>query len=127
MALRVIVADDDREWLSQSIAILNPEVQVIATASDGKSALEYIRKLRPDVAIVDLQMPGLNGIELARKTIDCQPHPAVVICSVESDPEIIAHALHAGALAYVLKSRLATDLIPAVRSVAAGKQFVSPT
>lgn len=125
MKVRVVLADHDREFLSQLIAIVGTEVQIVATAIDGTSALEYIRTLRPDVAIVDLQMPELNGIEIARMAKSCPTHPAVVICSVESDPEIIEHALNAGALGYVLKARIATDLVPALTSVAAGHQFVS--
>jgi len=124
--LRVVVADDDREFLSQVIRTVSPEFDIIAMASDGPSALESIRNLRPDVAIVDLKMPGLNGIELTRKATCCPPKHAVVICSVESDPEIIQHALDAGAMGYVLKPRIATDLIGAVKSAAAGRQFVSP-
>jgi DNA-binding NarL/FixJ family response regulator len=70
-------------------------------------------------------MPSLNGIELTKKAICSPPKPAVVLCSVESHPEIIQHALNAGALAYVFKPRIATDLVAAVKSAAAGRQFVS--
>ena len=125
--LRVVVADDNPEFLSQLLATLSPQCEVVATATDGRSALDSIRKLRPDVAIVDIKMPNLNGIELTKKATCCPPHAAVVICSVESDPEIIEHALHAGAIGYVIKSQIASDLIPAVNSAAAGRRFVSHT
>ena len=125
--LRVVVADDNPECLSQLLATLSPQFEVIATATDGGSALDSIRELRPDVAIVDLKMPNLNGIELTKKATCCPPQAAVVICSVESDPEIIEHAFNAGALGYVLKSQIASDLIPAVNSAAAGRRFVSRT
>jgi DNA-binding NarL/FixJ family response regulator len=127
VTLRVVVADDNPELLSQLLITLSPQCEVIATATDGRSALDSIRKLRPDVAVVDLKMPNLNGIELTKKAICRPPHAAVVICSVESDPEIIEHALNAGALGYVLKSQIASDLIPAVNSAAAGRRFVSRT
>ena len=126
MKLRAVVADDNPEFLSRVIATVSAELDIVATASDGPSALDSIRKLRPDIAIVDLKMPGLNGIELIRKATCCLPSAAVIVCSVESDPEVIQHALDAGAMGYVLKPRIATDLIAAVKSVASGQQFVSP-
>ena len=124
--LRAVVADDNPEFLSQVLRTVSAELDVVGTASDGPSALDSIGTLRPDIAIIDLKMPGLNGIELTRKVTCCPPKAAVVICSLESDPDVIQHALDAGAMGYVLKARIATDLIAAVKSVASGQQFVSP-
>lgn len=123
--LRVFVADDNPEFLSELVALLSPEFEIVATASDGKSAIESIRKLHPDVSILDLKMPELNGLEVVRKVTCCPPRPALVVCSVESDPEIVQSALEAGALGYVLKSRIASEIIPAVKAAASGQQFVS--
>jgi DNA-binding NarL/FixJ family response regulator len=105
--------------------LLAADFDVVATASDGKSALEFIRQNEPDVVIIDLQMPLLNGIEITKYLAEHPPGPPVVICSVETDPEIVDTALRAGALAYVFKSRIEKDLVLAVKSAVQGKPFTS--
>jgi DNA-binding NarL/FixJ family response regulator len=105
--------------------LLAADFDVVATASDGKSALEFIRQNEPDVVIIDLQMPLLNGIEITKYLAEHPPGPPVVICSVETDPEIVDAALRAGALAYVFKSRIEKDLVLAVKSAVQGKPFTS--
>jgi DNA-binding NarL/FixJ family response regulator len=126
MNLRIAVADDNADFLNKLISVLETEFDVVATATDGKSALESIRSCCPDVVVLDLEMPLLNGIEITRELSKHSPRPAVVICSVESDPEFIEAAREAGALGYVFKVRIGTDLIAAVNSVARGQPFVSP-
>lgn len=123
--LRVFVADDNPEFLSELVSLLSSEFEIVATASDGKSAIEAIRTLCPDVSILDLKMPVLNGLEVVRRVTCCPPRRALVVCSVESDPEIVQSALEAGALGYVVKSRIASEIVPAVKAAAAGQQFVS--
>ena len=126
MKLRVVVADDNTEFLQRLSLVLGIEFDVAATAADGKSALECIRRWRPDVAVLDLEMPVLNGIDVTKELTKGQPSPAVVICSIESDPEIVEAARQAGALGYVFKPRVEKDLVVAVKSVARGQSFVSP-
>jgi two-component system nitrate/nitrite response regulator NarL len=126
MKLRIVVVDDSAIFLDKFISVLGTEFDVVATATDGKSGLESIRTCRPDVVILDLEMPVLNGIEVTRELAKHHPSPAIVICSVETDPEIVDAARQAGALGYVFKARIAEDLIAAVRSVARGRSFVSP-
>jgi DNA-binding NarL/FixJ family response regulator len=126
MKLRIIVADDNPKMLEQVVLLLRDEFDVVATAADGGSARECIQRYKPDVAVLDLVMPQINGIELAREmSRNGNPTP-VIICSVENDPEAIEAARSAGALGYVFKPRMARDLIPAVKSVAAGRPFTSP-
>ena len=125
MALRVVIADDEPKVLRELASVLSSEFQIVAKASDGNLALDCIREYRPDVAVLDLRMPGLNGLEVTRRMTDWPSRPAVVICSVESDPDVVEAALQAGALGYVLKSRIATDLIPAVNSVSQGSRYAS--
>jgi DNA-binding NarL/FixJ family response regulator len=125
MKLRIVVADDNELVLGKLVSILEVEFEVLKTATNGKSALEIITSCRPDVVVLDLEMPGLNGIEIARELKKCTPAPAVLICSVERDLEIVDAALKAGALGYVFKSRVERDLIMAVKSVARGQRFVS--
>jgi DNA-binding NarL/FixJ family response regulator len=125
MKLRIVLADDNRRFLAMFSSLLGTEFDIVATASDGKSALEHIQALQPDVAILDLEMPMLNGIEVARVLMAHTSPPAIVICSVETDVEIVQAALDAGARGYVYKSRIATDLLAAVRAAARGESFVS--
>ena len=126
MKLRLAVVDDNAYFLSELISVLETEFDVVATAKDGKSALESIHRYRPDVVVLDLEMPVLNGIEVARELSKHDPRPAVVICSVESDPDIIEAAREAGVLSYVFKARIRKDLVMAVKLVVRGQSFVSP-
>jgi two-component system response regulator DegU len=125
MRLRIVVADDNAAFLREFTRLLGTEFDVVATAADGKSALECIRRCQPDVVVLDLEMPGLNGIQITRELYDHPPSPAVVICSVENDLEIIEAARGAGALGYVVKARIGEDLVIAVKSAARGESFVS--
>jgi two-component system response regulator DegU len=88
-------------------------------------ALDVIQNTRPDVVVLDLEMPLRNGIEVTRELRKLGPSPVVVICSVDTDPEIIEAALQAGALGYVSKMLLTNDLVRAVELAARGESFVS--
>jgi DNA-binding NarL/FixJ family response regulator len=125
MNLRIVVADDNLSVLEKLVSILEVEFDVVKTARDGISSLEIIIDCQPDVVVLDLEMPGLNGIEITRELMKYSPRPAIVICSVEHDLEIVEAALKAGALGYVFKARAARDLNVAVKSVARGQSFVS--
>ncbi len=127
MKLRIVVADDNAAFLARLVSVLATEFDVVATAADGRSALECIRLCQPNVVLLDLEMPGLNGIEVTRELAKSPSSPAVVICSVETDLELIEAARQAGALGYVFKPRVAEDLIVAVKSAADGQSFVSPS
>lgn len=116
--LRLVVADDNPAFLKTLFSLLELEFDIVATATDGQSALNQIRTERPDVVVLDLYMPGLNGIEITEELARHPPSPPVVICSSESDAEIVAAARQAGATAYVFKSRIGTALIDAVKSAA---------
>ena len=127
MRLRIVVAEDNPAFLRELTAFLGNEFEIVATATDGRAALECIACCHPDVAVMDLEMPVLNGLEATRQLMQVPPNPAVVICSVETDPEIVDAAREAGALGYVFKPRMASDLIPAVKTAARGESFVSPS
>jgi DNA-binding NarL/FixJ family response regulator len=125
MKLRILVADDNALFLQKLASILEVEFDILAKVADGRAAVDAARKHKPDVAVLDLEMPLLNGIEVARELAQQQPSPKVLICSVETDPEIVNASLQAGALGYVFKSRLESDLLLAVKSVAQGQKYVS--
>jgi len=124
MKARVIIVDDNPRLVTRIAALLAAEYDVVATAADGESALGLSDLHKPDVIILDVGLPGLNGIEVTKRLVTSSTH--VVICSMESDPLIMEAARQAGAQGYVVKMRLERDLIPALRSVLAGKSFVSP-
>jgi DNA-binding NarL/FixJ family response regulator len=125
MKLRVLIADDNQKALLALVAALSQEFNVIATAANGRSALEQICRLQPSVAVLDLNMPGLNGIEVTREITRQRLSCAVVICSIAKAPELIEAALAAGALGYVFKRKLLQDLSIAVNRAARGESFIS--
>jgi DNA-binding NarL/FixJ family response regulator len=122
---RVIVADDSPLFLQKLISLLAVEFDVVATAADGKTALNLIRRYEPDLVVLDLNMPGLNGIEVARELAKNPPSPLVVICSAETDSEIVEAAREAGAVEYVFKSRIEKDLILAAKSAVQDSPLVA--
>lgn len=125
MKLPIIIADDNQKALTALVKVLSSEFEIVATATDGSSALEQILRLQPSVAVLDLNMLGLNGIEIAREIARRGLPSRVIICSVEKDPELIEAAYNAGALGYVFKANLQTDLPAAVKCAACGKAFIS--
>jgi DNA-binding NarL/FixJ family response regulator len=102
------------------------DFKVIAEASDGREAVECVSKLHPEVAVLDIGMPQLNGIEATRQIASQEPDTKVVILSMHADEGYVLRALKAGARAYILKNSAEADLIRAVRTVADGKSFFSP-
>jgi two-component system response regulator DegU len=125
MKLSVVVADDNASFLEKLVSILEVEFEVLKTAMDGKSALEIIINSQPNVVVLDLDMPGLNGLEITRELMKYNPRPAIVICSVEHDLEVVNASLEAGVQGFVFKTHAARDLNVAVKSVASGRSFVS--
>jgi len=94
--------------------------------ADGQAAVEANAQLLPDVVVLDLSMPVLNGIEAAKRMLAANPSARIVFLTVEKDPDTCRAALETGACGYVLKPRLATDLIPAIELARDGRRFVSP-
>lgn len=125
MKIRIVVADDNERMLAALISTLSLDFEVVGTAMDGRSALERIESLRPAVAVLDLNMPELNGIEVTKAMMRKNITSSAVICSVESELELIQAAQRAGALGYVLKPLLHKDLVHAVKLASCGERFVS--
>jgi two-component system response regulator NreC len=126
--IRIVLADDHTIIRSGLRLLLEqqPDFKVVAEAEDGRAAVERIAQHHPDVAILDIGMPQLNGIEATRQIVAQEPHPNVVILSMHSDEGYVLRALKAGARAYILKNAAEADLIRAVRAVSEGKSFFSP-
>ena len=122
---RVIIADDNPAALRQLVGLLAAEFDVVATAENGQAAVEIIRQYEPHIVVLDLQMPLLRGIKVTQELKNIAPGAAVVICSVETDPEVVQACQQAGALGYVVKIFAARDLAAAVRAAARGEPFLS--
>jgi DNA-binding NarL/FixJ family response regulator len=126
--MRVLLADDHaivRRGL-KSLLETEPGVTVVAEAGDGLEAVRACAEHQPDVAILDIGMPRLNGLEVAGRIQKLDRPPLVIVLSMHSDESYILRALAAGARAYLLKDATDEDLLPAIRSVASGKPFFSP-
>jgi len=126
--IRILLADDHTIIRSGLRLLLEQQqdFKVVAEASDGREAMELVSKHHPQVAVLDIGMPQLNGIEAARQIAAQEPQTQVVILSMHADEGYVLRALKAGARAYILKNSAEADLIRAVRSVAEGKSFFSP-
>ena len=127
--MRVLLADDHaivRRGL-RSLIESQPGFKVVAEAADGLEALRLSEEHKPDAIILDVGMPKLNGIEVAERVQKQSRPPSVIILSMHADESYIIRALAAGARAYLLKDATDEDLLPALRAVASGKPFFSPT
>jgi two-component system, NarL family, response regulator NreC len=126
--LRVLLADDHgivRRGL-RSLLETEPGIEVVAEAADGIEALRLCAEDKPDVLILDVGMPKLNGIEVAGRAQKLERPPRVIILSMHSDESYVLRALAAGASAYLLKDATDEDLLPAIRTIQEGKPFFSP-
>ncbi len=124
-----IVLADDHRIVREGLCVLlkaEPDFNVVGAAGDGLEALEMVRKLRPDVAVLDLMMRGLNGLEAARQISKQMPATRIIILSMYDDEGFVLEALANGVSAYVLKDAGSSDLVQAVREVAAGHRYLSP-
>jgi DNA-binding NarL/FixJ family response regulator len=125
--LRVLVVDDYEPWRSFALKTLQkkPELQVVSEASDGLEAVQKAQGLQPDLILLDIGLPTINGIEAARRILQHAPNTKILFVSEQRSPDIAEEALHTGAGGYVVKSKAATELLPAVEAVLQGTQFVS--
>jgi DNA-binding NarL/FixJ family response regulator len=125
--IRVLLAEDHaivREGL-RSLLEKQPDMEVVCEAEDGRIAVERARELLPDVVIMDITMPNLNGVEATRKIINEFPQIKVIALSIHSNRRFVANMLEAGATGYVLKEGLLEELIKAIRAVTAGESYLS--
>ena len=122
---RVLVADDLAPVLSAVAALLKGTFNVVSMVSDGHAALAGVIAVDPDLAILDIAMPGLSGIEVAKELKKHGSKTKIVFLTVHQDSEIIGTCLSAGALGYVLKELMVSDLIPAMNEALADRVFIS--
>ena len=126
--IRILLADD-HNVLRDGLRLLlerQPEFSVVGEASDGRETVQMVEAHRPDVVVMDIAMPKMNGIEATRRIVEVKPCIGVVILSMHYDESYVIRALKAGARGYLLKNSLKADLISAIRAVAQGRSFFSP-
>ena len=128
MAIRVFLANS-RVILLDSLQVLleiQQDIRIVGKATNGHDAVRKIRKLRPDVAILDVELVGLNGIEASLKIAGLSPSTAVVMLATTASPEFIFRALRAGARGYLSREASGLELVDAVRTIREGKRYLSP-
>lgn len=127
-SIRVLVVDDQEYWrkfVSTTLQKGRPESQVVGEASDGWQAIQLARHLRPDLIVLDIGLPQLNGIEVSRRIRDQSPASRILFMSENRSTNIAEAALSTGAMGYVVKSDAGRELLPAIEAVLAGKRFTS--
>jgi DNA-binding NarL/FixJ family response regulator len=127
MALKILLADDHVLFRQALRIVLEREgFNVIADAHDGQEAVSLAQQLRPDVAILDIAMPLLNGLDAAAQIVKLTSRPKVVLLTMYSDEQYVIGALRAGVHGYVIKSQAANDLVEAIKAVHRGMTYLSP-
>jgi len=111
---RVVLADDNDSMLERAASLLEAEFEVVAKVHDGQAAVDAVARLRPDLAVFDISMPVMTGLEAAAAVADIDDPPRVVFLTIHEDDEFVAAARRVGAAGYVLKRDMFSDLIPAV-------------
>jgi DNA-binding NarL/FixJ family response regulator len=124
---RVLIADDHRPMLDRIVALVAGEFSVVGAVMDGDELVEAAADLHPDVIVLDISMPRLNGLEAAARIAAKGAPPRIVCLTAHEEPDFMRAAWDAGALAYVTKTRLAADLQRAIRAALKGQRFVSPS
>ena len=123
---RVFLADDHSLLLEAFCNLLEPKYEVVGTATDGRKMLTAVRKLRPDVVVLDIAMPNLNGFDAAEKLKKILPEIKIVFLTMNDDPDLVAAAFRIGANGYLLKNSAASELFQAIEVVLNGGSYVTP-
>jgi len=125
MKARILLADDHPRFPEMEARLLEPEFEIVGKVANGQALIEEAMRLKPDIIITDISMPILDGIEAVDRLKESGCTSRFVFLSVHSDTDFVRRCLSTGALGYVVKSRIASELVPAIRNALAGNTFVS--
>ncbi len=127
-SIELLIAEDSPAARTGLKALLKavPDVQLVGEAADGKEAIRLAERLQPDVILMDLHMPGVNGIEATRQIVNTSPHVAVLVLTMYDDDDSVFAAMQAGAQGYLLKGASKSEMLRAIRDVAGGAAIFSP-
>jgi DNA-binding NarL/FixJ family response regulator len=125
-SVTVLIADDHAVFAEALRSLLQDEYVVLGTVTDGRSLVEQAAKLRPQVLIIDIAMPLLNGFDAAKRVLEQSPSVKVVFLTMQEDPRLAAAALKLGPIGFVLKHSAASELLTAISQVLAGRSYVTP-
>ena len=127
-SIQIIVADDHTLFRDGLIALLNsvPDLQVIGQSATGRDAVRQADELQPDVVLMDIQMPGINGIDATRRIVNTSPHIGVIVVTMFEDNDSVFAAMRAGARGYVLKGADQDEMLRTIRAVARGEALFGP-
>jgi len=127
MRLRIVLAEDHTIVLEGLRALLEKEgFEIVGEAQDGRSAVELARRFKPDIAILDIAMPALNGIDAAAEILRASPDTRTILLTVHDEKQYVVEALRAGVSGYLLKTKAASDLVQAIKEVSRGALYISP-
>jgi len=126
MKPRLLLADDHTLLLEGIRLMLEPEFELVGSVEDGRALLAAAKTLKPDVILLDISMPILNGIDAARRLRKILPSAKLIFLTMHADPDYVAEAFRAGAMGYLLKRAAASELLTAIRAVLKGNHYVSP-
>ena len=126
-SIRILITDDSADWRRQVRLVLQarPEWKIISEASDGLEAIQKAQDLKPEIILLDIGLPKLNGIEAARQIRQLSPSSKIVFLSQDNDPDVVQAALGTGAQGYVYKTDVRSDFLPAIQAAMRDRQFVS--
>jgi DNA-binding NarL/FixJ family response regulator len=127
MRPRVLLADDHTLMLDGIRLMLQPEFELVGSVEDGQALLRAAGKLKPDIVLLDISMPLLNGIDAGRQLRKILPSAKLIFVTMHADPDFVTEAFRVGASGYVLKRAAATELLTAIREVLRGNKYVSPS
>jgi len=123
--IRLLLADDHLETADQLRQLLQPEFEVVAHVTDGRTLVKYAERLSPDVIVSDISMPDVDGITAAAAILRQNPDARIVLVTVHGDLSLVTRGLETGALGYVLKCSAGDDLVPAIHAALRGERHVS--
>jgi DNA-binding NarL/FixJ family response regulator len=122
---RILLADDHKGMRDRVVRMLEREFEMLEPVNDGRALLEAAARLKPDVCLMDISMPVINGIEAALRLKEDGSNAKIIFLTIHEDPDFLVAALNAGASGYVVKPRMASDLRAAIKEVLVGRTYIS--